>query len=599
MNIFEQYISYGLSVFPCKDKRPNFKMLEESIGTNKWGRYKTKLPGEETKKWSGGVAIVCGKVSGGLWVFDFDVKYGDRWNEWVDLVVKDSPDLLSKVVVETTPSRGYHVYFRTNMDATTTKFARNKDGDAMIEAKGERGYVFCAPAEGYDLLFGDFSKIQTLTDEEVGELVSCAITLDEAPVVEYRPVERSLKAMEGLSPLDDYDARSDLPGLLERHGWKILSAKGSRVVFRRPGKDENSQSATWNHIPDRFYIFSTNSEPFQSLMIYKASAVYAILEHGGDFNAAAKSLYANKYGDRQIQSSLDKEFVVDACFFDKKEAKERIYSLRKSGYTKGLSVGIKCLDEYYTVYPGQLNILNGIPGHGKTLMMDTIAVNMAKNHGWKFAVFSPESYPVDIYYQKLIDIITKKPFSGHGKPTEMEFSLAVKFVEEHFYVFDPSKENLNLSSVLSSTEKAIKEKGVKATIIDPFNELESTKPKDLSTTEYIGQCLSKCRNFARIHQLGFWIVVHPRKMNRDKDGNTPVPDLYDVDGSAHWKNKADNGLCVWRNFEDNTTEIHVQKIKNRYGGKPGIAKLKYNTFNGCYEELTETEIEERKYYDEF
>jgi twinkle protein len=74
-------------------------------------------------------------------------------------------------------------------------------------------------------------------------------------------------------------------------------------------------------------------------------------------------------------------------------------------------------------------------------------------------------------------------------------------------------------------------------------------------------------------------------MQKDKNGVYPIPELYDIQGSSHWRNKADNGICVHRNYADETTEIHVQKIKFRYAGKQGMVVFKYNDKDGSYEEV--------------
>jgi hypothetical protein len=68
-----------------------------------------------------------------------------------------------------------------------------------------------------------------------------------------------------------------------------LEVDGETVYLKRPGKTESGISASWNHIPQRFYVFTTNTE-FENQHLYKASAVYAKIKHQGNFSAAAKEL---------------------------------------------------------------------------------------------------------------------------------------------------------------------------------------------------------------------------------------------------------------------------------------------------------------------
>jgi twinkle protein len=76
-------------------------------------------------------------------------------------------------------------------------------------------------------------------------------------------------------------------------------------------------------------------------------------------------------------------------------------------------------------------------------------------------------------------------------------------------------------------------------------------------------------------------------MQKDKKtGMYPVPKPYDVAGSAHWRNKADNCVTVHRpnatDFKDKTVEIHIQKIRFKENGRLGMAVLNYDYITGNY-----------------
>jgi hypothetical protein len=74
--------------------------------------------------------------------------------------------------------------------------------------------------------------------------------------------------------------------------------------WRRPGK-KRGQSATLIE-GKRLYVFSTNATPFESDRIYPPFAIYAALEHGGDFSAAAKELSRQEYGSSGKQAQAKK-----------------------------------------------------------------------------------------------------------------------------------------------------------------------------------------------------------------------------------------------------------------------------------------------------
>jgi twinkle protein len=72
------------------------------------------------------------------------------------------------------------------------------------------------------------------------------------------------------------------------------------------------------------------------------------------------------------------------------------------------------------------------------------------------------------------------------------------------------------------------------------------------------------------------MIIHPTKLRADSDGKEPVPGLYDLAGSAHWRNKADAGLVVYRDFEKDCTFLISKKIRRQpMCGRPGSVKLEF------------------------
>jgi len=575
MNTYELYISYGLSVIPCEMKRPMIA----------WKQYQTQLPTKLDAALfkASQIACICGKISGGLICIDFDVKNGDMYNPWLFLVNEQYPELLSKLVIEKTPSGGYHVIFRSNILIGNVKLANNFEHKATIETRGEGGYFCCYPSPDYLLEYGQFDKISLLTNEETELLIQSARSFNQITEEPKEPAGNIINTRIGRSPFDDYDSRHTLDTLLIKHGWRALFSVKNKVYWQRPGKQDRSISATWNAIPDRFYVFSTSTK-FENNHVYKPSAVYATLEHNGDYSAAAKELYALGYGDRiektepVFGSKIEKRYEVQLINPDK--ILDRINNIIKNGYPKGKTTGWESLDQYFSVLKGQLTVITGMPSHGKSEFMDALAINLTVLADWKFAVFSPENYPIEMHYHKLIEKITGKKLRESGD----DLITAIKIIGERFYFIDALEEDIDLNAILGQTEILIKDKNIDALIIDPWNEIELSKPKDINDSDFIGVCLRKLRKFARKHNIHLFIIAHPTKMTKDKNGVYPIPELYDIQGSSHWRNKADNGICVHRDMINNITEIHIQKIKFRYAGKQGMITLKYDERCGRYDE---------------
>ncbi len=102
-------------------------------------------------------------------------------------------------------------------------------------------------------------------------------------------------------------------------------------------------------------------------------------------------------------------------FLRPQSLQQRLERLWDQGLPPGYSTGWPSIDQHYTVAPGQLSIVTGWPGSGKSEWLDALAVNLSQA-GWKFAVFSPENQPVEVHASKILEKITGKPF-GKG-PTE-------------------------------------------------------------------------------------------------------------------------------------------------------------------------------------
>jgi hypothetical protein len=278
MNIFQRAISCGISVLPCNGKIP---------AINNWSQFMHKLPTtKQAEYWSGNIGVICGKVSGGISCIDFDVKNGNKFDEWILLMDQIAPDLLSNTYIETTPSGGYHVVYRSVDGIKNMKLAMNTDGNATIETRGEGGYFVCAPSIGYAVYYGKMSELIGMERTDEMTLLGVAESLTEKEKVKYTPKNKA--PIEGDTVFNRYDSANDPIGLLQKHGWTIAVMRNDNVLLRRPGKNHGI-SASWNVIPNRFYCFST-STAFEVGHVYKTSAVYSILEHGGDFGAAARAL---------------------------------------------------------------------------------------------------------------------------------------------------------------------------------------------------------------------------------------------------------------------------------------------------------------------
>ena len=316
------YLAAGLSVLPARKK--------EKCPVFKWKEYQEHVPTEHTvKTWFAddhdAICIVCGKVSGNLEVIDFD-NHGELFPKWKEAI---PAELFSKLVVERTPSGGYHVAYRcANEVSPNLKLAQGKRDDrtiTLIETRGTGGLVLCSPTDGYELVQGTYEALPCLTKKEQEILLYAAWNLREEEQSVSEPV---LEVMQGFAmyqpectafearPGDDFNRRGDIRPLLVARGWKCLGKKpDGNEHWRRPDKTEDTTSATFKD--GVFYVFSSNAMPFEANHGYSQFAAYTLLEHNGDFTEAAASLLEQGFGKPETCPTVDIRAILEKLQFGK------------------------------------------------------------------------------------------------------------------------------------------------------------------------------------------------------------------------------------------------------------------------------------------
>ncbi|MDP6113101.1 MAG: DUF3987 domain-containing protein [Planctomycetota bacterium] len=316
-----EYQAAGLCVLPAHSNR-------KCPALKGWGTYKDRLPTKhEVDAWfSNGVKRLCvvlGEVSGHAECLDFDCE-GEKYEAWRSLlIVQGHAALLKKLVIEKTPGKGFHEIHRcespvsgsmklaTRMIVVASneevfyrgKYYRPRQDEngqwaifpTLIETKGEAGLILCATSPGYELIQGKFTALPVLTTEERETLLEAAWSMNEHfPQV----VDGPTCSETGDRPGDDFNRRGDIRELLEAHGWAKIRT-GDNEHWRRPGKERGTSATLKNRT---FYVFSSNAPPFEPETAYKPFAVYTLLEHNGDYAAAARALNGKGYGDLQSQA---------------------------------------------------------------------------------------------------------------------------------------------------------------------------------------------------------------------------------------------------------------------------------------------------------
>jgi hypothetical protein len=608
MNISEiaaSYIESGLSVLPVRPDGSKAPDISE------WKTYQHRFPNaDELVRFrnTAGVAIIAGAVSGNLEIYDFDD--AESFTAWAALVEEHlGHEFFASLPVVKTPRPGFHVYTRCNVIGGNAKLAqisiqdgRRQQIKTLIETRGEGGYVLApgSPAtchetgRTYELVQGSFSAIPQISVNEREVLFSCGRSFNQ---VWHDTTEARASSGVGTgTPGADFCERATWSEILKPHGFKSAGRRGDSELWTRPDKDHGVSASTNHSGSNLFYSFSTNCFPFEAERGYNKFGVYALLNHGGDFSAAAKQLGAEGFGIQKKPRENNPALVATAQpeiqsanshIVQVLDLMNGIERLHVTGLQRGKSTGWSSLDEWYTVRKREWTLVTGFPNHGKSCWLDNVLVNLARRHDWKIGVFSAENLPLERYIASLMEIYTGKPFSKGANPrlTIPEVREASEWLHAHFKFINPSMEERRLERLLEIAGYLVREFKVDALVIDPWNELDHARPARLREDEYISVSLSKLRDFTRANNVHFFVVAHPAKVFRDKAGKYPVPTMFDVKGASEWNAKADNGVCIWRDMldPDHGTDVHVQKVRFREVGKAGGGcNLKYDSVSGRF-----------------
>lgn len=324
------YVEHGLSVVPLRldgSKGPigSWKWRQESLP--KWLDLKADFHDRPV-----GIGIVCGVVSGGLEVLDFDA--GELFFPWREMVA----NIVAKLPVVQTP-KGFHVYFRCDVISGNSKIAYLKGRqEAAIESRGQCGYVVapgspaCVHPKGilYQQVSGPSLPrpqlepggtihcgvgVPVISEAERLALWSAARSFDQRGQAEAateaaaKQLARQMRGAEAAASDNDpstpwgHFALQGPPWreILEPCGW--TSHDG--VYWRRPGKQDDGHSAVVRMSDsgcEVLVVWSSSGGAIapdggghRSLNKYEA---YKQLYHSGNGKSAASELSRQGWGRR-------------------------------------------------------------------------------------------------------------------------------------------------------------------------------------------------------------------------------------------------------------------------------------------------------------
>ena len=287
-----------------------------------------------------------------------------------------------------------------------------------------------------------------------------------------------------------------------------------------------------------------------------------------------------KYGVASLRVAIEQAVEVPLeGVFTAADLHSDLLALFENGFGPGAETGWEEMDKICTYERGRLVILTGVPGAGKSEWLDELVLRLCLRHQWKIAFFSPENTPIVYHIRKLVEKLT-----GHRFQKGCGISEGLLMRSEEFLTDNVShislKGNATPARVLAKAHELVVRRGCRILVIDP---LDHTPQPGQTETQYLSNFLNMITEFAVQHNCLVVLVAHPRKMNRNPVTNTtPRVEMYDINGSADFFNKADYGIVVERDKEVGVTRVYVDKVKFKHLGMGGMVTFAYDPVSGRY-----------------
>lgn len=257
-----------------------------------------------------------------------------------------------------------------------------------------------------------------------------------------------------------------------------------------------------------------------------------------------------------------------------------IFQSMLENFQKGIQLApttrFKEMDDYFRWKKGDVNLITGYANWGKTFFILQLMLTKSIWDDWKWAVFCPENYPANDFYDDLVEMYAGKWLREMNVD---EYSAACKFIGDHiFYVYPEDSHDIH--SINEKFRYLVLKKGIDGVLVDPFNQLDHLQKAYQREDQYISEVLKDVKRFALLNHIVYNFVAHPKNPTYQEGRVLPVVDMYDLAGGAMFGNKVDGILSYHRPkfHEDKNSpdvEVYIQKCKRkRTGGKLGNFPLK-------------------------
>jgi len=244
------------------------------------------------------------------------------------------------------------------------------------------------------------------------------------------------------------------------------------------------------------------------------------------------------------------------------------------------------LNDVFKLMFGHLVIGTGIPSHGKSNYTEWLVLNYLLENDIKASFFSPEHQPMELHMSTFVQKVIGKNYffdiDGTPRCTKLEVMQFHEWANQKLYLTSPENgEFANWDWIFEKFKEQIFSFGINIFVVDAWNKVEFSGNR--TERENITRTLSRLTQFAQQNNVLIIVIAHPTKMKKE-NGVYEKPSLYDVSGSADFRNQTHDGFCIYRYFGDESyTTFTNLKTKYSFQGEIGaIIEYDYHKPSGRY-----------------
>lgn len=190
---------------------------------------------------------------------------------------------------------------------------------------------------------------------------------------------------------------------------------------------------------------------------------------------------------------------------------------------------------------GELSIVTGTNGHGKSLMLGQILIGLMCQ-GERVCVFSGEMPPA----RQCARIA--RQLGGTDRPSSAYLDAMADWLRERMWIFN-TVGSATIDRLLEVFRYAARRYGITHFVVDSLmmTDVPEDGPGALSKQK---EAVQKLADFAKKHRAHVHLVAHPRKGRDERD----APGKLDIAGSSKLTDAADNVFVVWSAQREDTDE---------------------------------------------